>query len=84
MEMETQDKINKRNAQEAAQRVREAVKQRVTDEANGLKESMDRLQAFINSTSYYAVTDDQKGLLKAQYVHMQAYYQTLKARLKAW
>lgn len=81
---ETADERTRRLNKEAAAKAKELAKNGVLEEANDLKSKLDRLTTFINGAVYYSVSDKHKGLLKAQLVHMQSYYDVLKARLKDW
>lgn len=60
---------------------REGWQKRVSEEYDELKQRTERLASFINSSSYYAVSDHEKGLLSTQLGHMKAYVDILKQRV---
>lgn len=62
-----------------------STKQRVIDEQEALRNSINKLNLFIATSSRYAsLSRRARKLLRKQYRHMVAYHNILTARLDCW
>lgn len=61
-----------------------SAKQRVEDESSDLNDRIERLESFIDTARYEALSIHQKNLLRAQVNMMRAYSAILWHRLSIW